>query len=299
VLEQSGDFEVVIVVDGSSDEAMQAYRQIDSEFPEIEFHYLVHQPKGHGHSYSMNHGARHSTGQYLCFLDDDDCWTDPQYLARTQQSLQAGTQRIDLHYSNQTAVHADLTPNRETLWLADLIPLINDHTEHANDSYLVDADFIMSSGGFGHLNCSIFARDFYLEIGGMDETIRYEDDHDLFIRAVDRADAILFSTRFVSQHYMPDAGKRENMSTVDSTVEKKLSQLRVYDKGICHSTRESVIRHCRRAKTYELKHIAQILDAEGNIRPALHYAGEALTNGFNLRWLAYFIYLSGKAVFAR
>ena len=42
---------------------------------------------------------------------------------------------------------------------------------------------------------------------------------------------------------------------------------------------------------YELKHAAHILAQNKQFRGAAHYARAALCNGFNLRWLAYTLYL--------
>ena len=57
---------------GRADENLKEYRALDEHYSEVKFHYLAHRPNGHGQSYSMNVGAAHASGEYLCFLDDDD-----------------------------------------------------------------------------------------------------------------------------------------------------------------------------------------------------------------------------------
>ncbi|MDZ7782421.1 MAG: hypothetical protein U5K56_05580 [Halioglobus sp.] len=170
-----------------------------------------------------------------------------------------------------------------------------DSNRNKGDSYFVNAAFLLQSRGFAHLNCSIFSRALYEAIGGMDESIRYENDRDVYIRSIDTAKVILFSTRYSSRHNIPDISRKENMSTVGTNVDKKLYQLRVYDKGICLCTRPAVVRSCRLGKTYELKHLAQILAHERQFKRALHYAREALLNGFNFRWSGYCLYLSFRS----
>lgn len=289
--------EIIVVVDGSDSEHLENYALLESSYPNSQFHYLVHRPNGHGQSYAMNYGAAQSQARYLCFLDDDDYWTDDDYLARTYRSLTHSEQPVDVHYSNQRAFFANGARQEEDVWLEDLIPHLQQARANIEDSYFVDAKFILRSNGFGHLNCSIFAREFYESIGGMDETIRYENDRDVFIRAVDRASTILYSSHFVSRHNIPDAKKRDNMSTVASDIDKKLYQLRVYDKGICMSQQRCVKDHSRRGKIYELKHIVQILAKSDDIDGAAFYARAALLGGFNLRWLVYTLYLSLKSLF--
>jgi hypothetical protein len=103
------------------------------------------------------------------------------------------------------------------------------------------------------------------------------------------------STRYSSRHIIPDVSKKTNMSTVSSEIEKKIYQMRVYDKGISQCKQEKVVRLCCKAKVYELKHAANILARNKQYRGAAHYAKAALISGFNLRWLAYTLYLMIKA----
>ena len=131
----------------------------------------------------------------------------------------------------------------------------------------------------------------------MDETIRYENDRDMYIRSIDAAKTILFSTSYMSVHNIPDVTKKSNMSTVSSAIEKKIYQMRVYDKGISFSKNIAVVRFCCKAKVYEMKHAARILAREKQYTGAAHYAKAALIDGFNLRWLAYTLYLVFKAMF--
>lgn len=289
------DREIIAVVDGSDARHIQSYRELESRFPAVRFHYLVHRPDGHGQSYSMNFGVDHSGGEYLCFLDDDDYWTDVDYLTRAAASLRASRQPVDMHYVNQHAYYADGARRIENVWLGDLIAQVDGCERIHGDSYVVDCTFMLRSAGFAHLNCSIFRRGFYDAIGGMDEGIRYENDRDVFIRSVDAAQRMLYSTQVVSRHNIPDGSKHENMSTVSSELDKKLYQMRVYDKGICFCEKPEMVDFCRRGKAYELKHVANILVQRGQYRSASHFAREALLASFNLRWLGFslFIWLRG------
>lgn len=293
VIQQScNDREIVVVIDGSSDANLSRYRALKAQYPEIGFLELPHRPNGHGQSYAMNYGVHHSSGQYLCFLDDDDYWVDENYLSRVFDSLAASSIPVQLHYSNQRAIYSSGAEQSIPVWLEDLIPRVNTQTKHIAESYFVDVEFLLSSAGFAHLNCSVFERAFYLSIGGMDETIRYENDRDVYLRAIDKAKTILFSTRCISVHNIPDQNKKSNMSTISSEIDKKLFQMRVYDKGISLSQNAKMVSFCSQSKIYELKHAARILAREGRYRSAVHFANSALLSGFNLKWLAYTTYLA-------
>jgi len=293
------DREIFAIVDGCDEEYLQAYHQLEQDYDQVSFLWLQHRADGHGQSYTMNHGVAHSGGRYLCFLDDDDHWTDNDYLQRAHACIVGSQQTIDVHYSNQRAFYADGSEHAAPLWLEDLVSEVEAGSPHINDSFYVDADFLLLSEGFAHLNCSIFSRDFYQAIGGMDESIRYENDRDIFLRSIDAADVILYSTRVMSRHNIPDGTMRLNMSTAASAVDKKLYQIRVFDKGICHCKHPSVLQRCRLGKTYELKHLTELLVNRSDYARAAFYAREALTNGFNLRWLGYTLFLSLRSLVSR
>ncbi len=291
------DREIIVVVDGSSETNLARYRELMEQFKNITFLELLHRPNGHGQSYTMNYGVHKSTGKYLCFLDDDDYWADDDYLARLHHSLVTSKNPVEVHYSNQRAVHADGTAQHLEVWLEGLIGKLGSQVQHTEDCYFVSPEFLLGGSGFAHLNCTVFERNFYTRVGGMDENIRYENDRDIFIRSMDTATTILFSTRYISVHNIPDRKKKSNMSTVSSELEKKLYQLRVYDKGICHCQHDHVVRFCARAKVFELKHATRLLVQNRRHRSAAFYAKAALVNGFNFRWLAYTAYLTALSWF--
>jgi glycosyltransferase involved in cell wall biosynthesis len=298
VLEQTfAQKEILVVVDGSSDVNLASYRELQRQHVGVTFLQLVHRANGHGSSYTMNFGAQHASGRYLCFLDDDDYWTDAHYLEHVASNISAAKEPVQVHYSNQRAVDSQGIMQTQDLWLGDLVHRVTQRAISSEDCYRVDAAFLLSGSGFAHLNCSTFERDFYQSLGGMDECIRYENDRDIFIRSIDAASVILFSTRFTSLHNIPDTRARSNLSTVHSSMQKKLYQLRVYDKGISLCKKDEVIKFCCRGKTYELKHTAALLAESKQYKSAAFYARAALSSGFNFRWLAYTLHLTIKSWF--
>ena len=58
----------------------------------------------------------HSRGSYLCFLDDDDQWTDPEHLGRVARVIAESTAPIDLIFANQKAFR-DGIPAADVSWI--------------------------------------------------------------------------------------------------------------------------------------------------------------------------------------
>ena len=75
------DFEIICVDDGSADRTCAIIRGYADKVR------LVEQANS-GPAAARNRGARHSSGEYLAFLDADDVWM-PQFLERTMAALDA------------------------------------------------------------------------------------------------------------------------------------------------------------------------------------------------------------------
>lgn len=94
VLEQAyTDYEVILVDDGSTDRSSQicdAYAQQDTRFR------VIHQKNG-GLSNARNNGAKAATGDYVFFLDSDDCIHPSllQKMAHIAEEYQAALVQID------------------------------------------------------------------------------------------------------------------------------------------------------------------------------------------------------------
>ncbi len=274
--------EIIVVVDGGSPEALQQYRELEQALPEVRFYYLVHRDNGHGPSYAMNYGVSQARGDYVCFLDDDDLWTDSEHLARARATLEQ-TQSADLYFSNQEAYRANgelVSPNP---WILDLTQWLPPSVYECG-SHRVDGEFLLRSNGFAHFNCSIYRTAFFRDLGGLDENIRYENDRDLYLRAIDRAERILLNPAVIARHRVPDSSRENNASTVVSDLQKRIFQLMVYEKGQLLAGTELVRSHCKRAKGYQLKHIAESLAQQGRYRDAASYAWEGWSVAPTVKW---------------
>src|SRR5438132_11452762 len=99
-----GQFEIVVVNDGSSEQQEGRCRELMATAPAcVRLLSLVATQTGHGPSYVRNYGAAHARGTYLCFLDDDDQWRDPEHLGRVANVITATAEPIDLILAKQQA----------------------------------------------------------------------------------------------------------------------------------------------------------------------------------------------------
>lgn len=298
VLAQSfKDIEVIVVNDGSSDEFLTAYKAMENDYDEtVKWRYQIRRPNGHGQSYSMNTGAYVGSGEYLCFLDDDDFWIDENHLQRAHDSIVKSAHKVDAYYSNQDAYFSDGRKQLENVWIEDLASPSKNLETDANGSAIVNAEFLFSSKGFAHLNCSIVRRELYLSIKGMDENIRYECDRDIYIRVVDASEHILYNPIVISKHHIPDPKKSDNMSTLVSSFEKRLYQINVYEKAILLAQKRCIKEHSKNGLSNIFKHITEEYIRLNEIQNASIYAKKALALKSSFKWRLYTTYLSFQAM---
>jgi|GEM_PF-250240 glycosyltransferase involved in cell wall biosynthesis len=289
------DFDVIVVNDGSSPEHEPEYERVYSTAKEkigdrLKVHRLVRRPKGHGQSYSINFGVDQASGEYMCFLDDDDMWTDSGHLARAATALDAD-QPADLYMANQRAyLHNEEVPG--PIWLDALEGELLGHgvKPSASGVFKLGAHDLMQTSGFCHLNCFVVRRELFQIIGGMDEGIRWECDRDLFLRLIDKSNIMLFHPAFVSRHNVPDPAKTQNMTTSVSMLDKRLLQIRVLDKAALFSAHPLIRAHALTHKGYALKKIVEELMQKGQWQLAAYYAREALGAAPTMKWAIYTLY---------
>jgi len=285
VLEQRfRDFEVIAVNDGSLEEHELRYRELAEAAPELlQMLTLVRTQGGHGQGYALNFGAARARGAYLCFLDDDDQWIDPEHLGRVASVIEANNARIDLILANQRAFR-DGAPVHANIWIEDLQDRLRG-TPDAAGAYTVSVAELLACQAHCHLNTTVVQRSFFLELSGIDEGQRYETDRDFFLRAIDRARLIKFLPWVVSRHNIPDPVAKASMSTAEPELTKRLHQLRVFDRAILFSVRPELRRYAMRQRAYVLKHIAEEAAKVGRLDCAAYYARQALGAGFTIGWL--------------
>lgn len=285
VLNQRFDkFEIIVVNDGSSEEHERRFRKLLAPPTSVaRMLTLPRTEKGHGPGAARNHGAASAQGAYLAFLDDDDQWTDPEHLERVAREIAASFEPIELIFANQRAFRNGV-PVAGATWIEDLDRRAL--TPGITGAYPVTAAELSACRAHCHLNATIVSRCFFHDIGGLDESLRYEEDRDFYLRAIDRARLIRYFPAVVSRHNIPDPVAKSSASTAETELSKRLYQLRVFDKAVLFSTRPELRRYAMRERTYVLKHIATEAGATGCFDGAAYYARQALMARFTFAWLA-------------
>lgn len=179
------NFEVILVDDGSTDNSAsicQEYVARDSRFR------LVQQPN-QGVSKARNHGFEYVKGDYVTFLDSDDCWF-PDKLEWDVSTIQNAPEKEALIYSGVYCVG----PNNR---LTSVRKFISTNGESPLMTILVNNLMIPSS--------TLMHRKVFESLKGF-PTDTYHEDRVFFIRACNRFPA--YSTGERSIVYREDLGGR-------------------------------------------------------------------------------------------
>lgn len=280
----------VVVDDGSRPEEAALVDAVVQATPAAVLLRLPARDAGHGPSFSRNSGAHLAQGRLLAFLDDDDEWTDPLHLRRCVASLSAsrpdGAVPADLLLGDQRALRPDGSEHPGPLWLRGLERRLRAAPD-AQGAIEADVASLLAAGGLCHLNTMVMPRRFFETLGGFDERLRYEEDRDLLLRAIDAAQRVLYQPAQIGTHHIPDRAQRVNVTTAMAEQDKRLAQLLLLDKALLCSRHDVCRRHARRAKGQVLKHLALQLEQARRPRDAQAYRLQALALDFSLKWLAY------------
>jgi glycosyltransferase involved in cell wall biosynthesis len=157
-----GDFELIVVDDGSTDTTFQ----LATEYARTDSRIRLVRQENRGISSARNYALRMATGSFLAILDGDDVWL-PTYLER-QLAILTSEPDCDIVTGNawflggpHDGQPARPTPDRRVE--PTLSRMLEDET----------AVFIMC----------VFRRRVYEVIGGFDESMRTNEDYDFWIRA--------------------------------------------------------------------------------------------------------------------
>lgn len=245
--------EVIVINDGSTPAFHSQYADIERTFAgtterPVRYVHLEHLPKGHGQSYALNTGAGNASGRYLCFLDDDDVWTDMGHLARAQVLVDAAAEP-DLLLFDQAAFREDGLVT-QPIWLEDLGIRLRANGSPAGHGYNVTPEQLLTATGFCHVNTTVIGAGLFHRIGGLNESLFYECDRDFYLRAIDAAKGILYCPEVVARHNIPDPVLGASMSTRARPLEKRLCQFILLNHAAFTSRHPAIRDHARRHRRY-------------------------------------------------
>jgi glycosyltransferase involved in cell wall biosynthesis len=173
------DYEIIVVNDGSPD-TEELERMLEPYRHRIV--YLVQQNRGQGGA--RNTGLRASRGTLVAFLDQDDQW-EPEFL-----SFQTGVMQADpdlaVHYAD-AVIFGDVP--RKGRRIMEFTPSRGEATFHR----LIRRECTV-------LNCAaISRREAVLRAGLFNESLRYGEDIDLWLRIARQGGRIGYQTRVIAR----------------------------------------------------------------------------------------------------
>ena len=162
--QDGGDFEVIAVDDGSEDGTLATLEAYSSRLPLR----IVSRPRTGNWVASSNHGLAVARGEYACLLHQDDLWMEGRLRALREALDGAPHPALVVHPS----WFVDARGARLGRWRCPLPP-------GKVDPALVLQRLIVQN--FLAVPAPLFRRDLALQAGGMDESLWYTADWDLWL----------------------------------------------------------------------------------------------------------------------
>ncbi len=158
------DFEVVIVDDGSSDDTYQQIQTATKVFKQLNVRAIrsYHQ----GLAATRNIGIRSSVGNYLAFLDCDDAWQENKLKSQVEFIIHSKCVAV---FSKVRLVSVD-----GNISLSEF----NEQVTAVSPLDLITREFIVY-GGSSNIMCK---REIFNDVGIFDETLKFAEDFDMWLR---------------------------------------------------------------------------------------------------------------------
>ena len=204
------DFEIVVVDDGSADGTVAAVTAIND--PRV---VLVRHERNLGASLARNTGIRAGTAPYVAFLDSDDEWL-PTRLEKLLSVFERSGDRVGMVYTGAERVGADGT-------------VITDIPEDRDDLSRV----LLTSNVVGGTSVAMVRRDVLEAVGPFDESLRYTEELDLWLRISER-----FAIRCI-----PEVLVRISQQTLRGRLSGDLAAVGHGREMFCRKHRQALIRH--------------------------------------------------------
>lgn len=284
------DFEV-LMVDDASESGHQAANADIAQAAGIKVTYLLlppGNPGGNGVPVGRNAGIAAACGEIIAFLDDDDRWSDPQYLSRAARAFERCPE-LDFLFADQQAWFNGQCVREH--WQPALRLRLRGRPQADDEFYeLSRADCLAVDIVTTQMNVCVFRRDFLQCLGGFNPKLGYGEDMDLYVRAADAARKICFLDRVVAVHNRPDRKKNLNMSSL-AGMNKMLIGMAIANDLICTCRTQEAYRYARHWAATDCRDLARSAEEAWGPKRALTWAAAALAYRFTLKWLIYVLIL--------
>ena len=161
--------ELIVVDDGSADGSVEIARELGAA--------CVRTPRNGGPAVARNVGLRAATGDVVAFLDADDYW-EPEHLAETVGMLE--------RFPAAAVAFGGVRQFADGPDTADCVGA-PPHVATAPLGEPSDIFWSLIRENLLSQSATVARRDALLDAGGYDETMRYSEDYDLWLRVALRA----------------------------------------------------------------------------------------------------------------
>lgn len=196
----SGDDELFVINDGSKDATSQVINSFSAQFNHLQV-ITNHQPIGP--AAARNVGLKVAQGEFVAFLDHDDLWP-------------AGKVKRHLNYLQS---HPEISA-------------VVGKTNYEFEEAMNERAFAFKNGSSAlhhvHLGAATFRSAVFKSLGGFNESLRYSEDHELFLRIREQGHQI---------HFDPEVSLRYRVHGGNMSLDKSLHEL-----GLFRILRDSIKR---------------------------------------------------------
>ncbi len=157
-LQTYSDYEIIVIDDGSSDNTQEVVSEFRKEFNSILVQYIVQ--KNLGPSSARNNGVKKSQGEFIAFLDADDEW-----------------------HKDKLKIQIEIMQDKKLIFLGSAYQYDEFDYENIDGIKMEEYNFndLLLKNRFSTPGV-IIRKDFLLELHGFDESLRYVEDYDLWLR---------------------------------------------------------------------------------------------------------------------
>lgn len=290
------DYEVIIVADRAGVETVTQVQAVvkGKKFTSRLLTISLDSVRKGGPSVTRNIGLQEAKGNYCAFCDDDDLWIDNRHL-EVAYDVMTHHPDIDYFFGNQVGYLKD------DVKISDWLPHVSKNVRRFNrvneDTYIVSVEQLVDPTAFPHLNATIISKELAKRIGGFWEDIRYSEDFDFFLRAVDKAKKIVYRDVPVSRHNIPDRNRKENASSMLTHIEKQVTYIAICNHIRITCNNRAVLKASNKNAGYAFKRVSESMDKQGHRQAAWLFARQALATTPTLKWLIYTLLLGAKYYF--
>ena len=237
--QNDSDIECIVVDDGSTDSTLSIIEAYQVKLP---IKLLRMERKGNWVA-NTNHALSVATGEYACFLHQDDIWLYNRLPVMKKIIEQFPDAGLYIHASN----FIDHTGKYLGIWRCPLQPVPKSIAPRTVTGKLLIQNFIP-------ILAPIFRRDLALDVGGLDETLWYTADWDFWLKLSSRSETVYYpkplsgyrvqskSQTFVRSSYIEDFESQlekafqNNLSRWGASVSEKNRVSKIADFSIRANT---------------------------------------------------------------